>query len=150
MTSKAVARAQSGRIEGKVAGLLTRRELVINRGATDGVEVGMRFAVLNSQGINIKDPDTGEVLGSTEIVKTVVKIVRIDGDHLSVGRTFRQLPGRPGFASLAAGLYGSPATVETLAIEDGQSIKEELSQAESYVKVGDPVVQTQGDEYDDL
>src|SRR5438105_2674319 len=94
---------RSDRITGKVAGLLTKRELVINRGSGDGVEVGMRFAVLNRHGIDVRDPDTGEILGSTELVKTVVKIVRIDAEHLSVGRTFRTIQGRPGAAALVAG-----------------------------------------------
>ncbi len=140
------------RITGKVAGLLTRRELLINRGGADGVQIGMRFAVLNSQGINVKDPDTGESLGSAEIVKTVVKIVRIDGEHLSVGRTFRTIAGRPG--ALTAGSFrsvwaGTPDRVETLDTS-GASLKEELSPEDSYIKVGDPVVQSKGDEYDDL
>jgi hypothetical protein len=138
-----------GRITGKVAGLLTKRELVINRGHADGVEIGMRFAVLNRQGIDIRDPDTGEVLGSTEVVKTVVKIVRIDAEHLAVGRTFRAIAGTPGILSLGTSLAGSPPRLETLSIE-GASLKEELDPADSYVKVGDPVVQTRGDEYDDL
>jgi hypothetical protein len=136
------------RIKGKVAGVLTRRELVINRGAEDGVEVGMRFAVLNSRGIDVRDPDTGETLGSAEVVKTVVKIVRIEGDHLSVGRTFRTVAGSPGILSTASLLGGTPARIETLELGTAP-LKEELSPEASYVKVGDPVVQTRGDEYDD-
>lgn len=151
---KGLAQMQSSsrqdRVEGKVAGILTRRELVINRGVADGVEVGMRFAVLNRQGIDVRDPDSGEILGSTEVVKTVVKIVRIDGDHLAVGRTFRTTPGRPGLGTAILGLQGAPPSIETLAIEAGTSLKEELDPAESYVKVGDPVVETKGDEYDDM
>ncbi len=138
------------RLMGKVAGILTRRELLINRGSADGVEVGMRFAVLNSQGIDVRDPDTGEILGSTEVVKTVVKVVRIDGPHLSVGRTFRQTPGRAGALAALANVYGTPARVETLDIQEGSTLKEELDPDDSYVKVGDPVVQTVGDEYDEL
>jgi hypothetical protein len=136
------------RIEGKVAGVLTLRELVINRGTADGVEIGMRFAVLNRQGIDIKDPDSGQSLGSVELVKTIVKIVRIQGDHLAVGRTFRTIKGSPGLSALAA-FSGTPDRAETLAIE-GSSLKAELSPEDSLVKPGDPVVQTMGDEYDDL
>jgi len=141
----------SARITGKVAGILTRRELLINRGKADGVEVGMRFAVLNRQGIDVKDPDTGASLGSAEIVKTVVKIVRVDGDHLAVGRTFRTIPGSPGvFGSLtAAALWaGTADRIETLDTA-AAVLKEELSPDDSYIKVGDPVVQSKGDEYED-
>jgi hypothetical protein len=138
-------------IQGKVAGVLTRRELLINRGSVDGVEVGMRFAVLNRHGIDVKDPDTGELLGSADVVKTVVKIVRIDAPHLSTGRTFRTIPGTPGLMkglSAMSSFAGTPERVETLDIK-GASLKEELDSSESYVKVGDPVVETVGDTYSD-
>ena len=138
------------RIRGKVAAILTLRELIINRGSADGVEVGMRFAVLNRQGIDVKDPDTGELLGSTEIVKTVIKVVRIAGEHLSVGRTFRTIPGRPGAfdaIGIAASFAGTPERVETLSTSEA-TLKQELSPEESYIKIGDPVVQTKGDEYE--
>jgi hypothetical protein len=141
------------RIRGKVAAILTLRELIINRGSADGVQIGMRFAVLNAHGIDVKDPDTGDLLGSTEMVKTVVKIVRIDGEHLSVGRTFRTIPGRPGaldaFGLAAfAGMAGTPDRRETLDTAQA-TLKQELSQEDSYIKIGDPVVQAKGDEYEE-
>jgi len=138
------------RIRGKVAAILSKRELILNLGTDDAVKVGMKFVILNSQGMNIKDPDTGAVLGTVEVPKTVVKIVRIDGDHLSVGRTFRTVQGSGGIMTGLSSIYGAPARTETLDIESGTSLKAELSEAESYIKVGDVAVETQGDEYDDL
>jgi hypothetical protein len=140
------------RIQGKVAAILSLSELIINRGSLDGVESGMQFAVLNSHGINVKDPETGKVLGSAEIVKTLVKIVRIDGDHLSVGRTFRTIRGRRGAMdtlklATAMGLTGTPDRIETLATSEA-TLKQELSEEESLVKIGDPVIQAKGDEYE--
>ena len=76
------------RIGSRVAQILTARELVINRGTVEGVAVGMRFAVLNRRGTDIRDPDTGDVLGSVELEKVLVKVVRVD-EHLAVARTFR-------------------------------------------------------------
>ena len=111
----------------------------------------MRFAVLNRQGIDVKDPDTGESLGSAEIVKTVVKVVRIEADHLSVGRTFRTIPGSPGVMgaiSAAAAWAGIPDRTETLDTA-GSVLREELKPEDSFIKVGDPVVQAKGDEYGD-
>jgi len=55
---------QSQPIRGKVARILNSRELVINVGSKDGVAVGMKFDVLEPKREEIKDPDTGEVLGS--------------------------------------------------------------------------------------
>jgi hypothetical protein len=107
------------RIEGRVAQILTARELVINRGSAEGVEVGMRFAVLNRRGTDIKDPDTGEPLGSVEIEKVLVKVVRVD-EHLSVTRTFRTY--RVGGSALwaLAALQGSPpqTVYETLKTDE--------------------------------
>ncbi len=142
-----IGHSDSPPIVGKVAAVLTKRELVINRGEADGVKVGMRFVVLNSQGIDIKDPDSGESLGSVEVPKTIVKIVRIDGAHLSVGRTFRTIAGTPGILGAMSNFSGTPDRIETLDIDEHTLLKEELAPGESYVRVGDPVRSTLGDEY---
>jgi hypothetical protein len=51
-----------GLIRAQVAQVLNSTDLAINRGSKDGVEVGMRFAILSDRGADIKDPVTGEVL----------------------------------------------------------------------------------------
>jgi len=141
----------SERIKGKVAAILSRRELILNIGSEDGVEIGMQFVILNNKGIDVTDPDTGKVLGTVEVPKTVVKVVRVDGPHLSVARTFRTLRGTPGiFGSIASPISGTPDRPETLEITPGSSLKAELSEEESYIKRGDIALATQGDEYDDL
>lgn len=141
-------------IEGKVAGILTKRELAINRGAADGVEIGMRFAILNRQGIEVEDPDSGDVLGSVELVKTLVKVVRIDGDHLCTARTFRTIAGTPGISAVImsnslSGLMGTPTRVESLRIDKNSTLREELDPKETFVKIGDLAVEAIGDEYGD-
>jgi len=55
-------------IEGKVIRVLSPTELVINLGSSSGVSETSRF-VIYSLGDEIKDPDTGELLGQLEIVK---------------------------------------------------------------------------------
>lgn len=141
----------SERIKGKVAAILSRRELILNIGSEDGVEIGMQFVILNSKGIDVTDPDSGEILGTVEVPKTVVKVVRVDGPHLSVARTFRTLRGTPGiFGSSMASIAGTPSRPETLDITPGSSLKAELSEEESFIKRGDIALATQGDEYDDL
>jgi hypothetical protein len=137
-------------LRGRVAALLNRRELVLNLGADDGVEVGMRFAVLNSKGVDIRDPDTGEVIGDVKVPKTVVKVVRVDGPKVSVARTFRTIPGSPGIYALLAGgqgLGGRASRPETLEVGPDAEFVSEMKDEESYVKVGDMVEQTTGDEY---
>jgi hypothetical protein len=75
------------RIRGKVAQILNVRELVINRGSDAGVIEGMEFAVLNRQGTRIVDPDTEQELGSVEIPKVLVRVVRVE-PRLAVARTY--------------------------------------------------------------
>jgi hypothetical protein len=130
------------RIRGKVAQLIDESTLVINRGSEHGVKPGMRFAVLNAKGAEITDPDTGEVLGSVDIEKVVVKVVRVE-PKLSVARTFRTFTTK---GLLIPSLVASKTYTETLRV-DGSTYKEELNEGDSYVKVGDPVVQTIGDEF---
>lgn len=142
--------SETARIRGKVAAILSRRELVLNVGEEAGVTEGMRFVILNSKGVDVKDPDTGDVLGSVEVPKTLVKIVRVDGPRLSVGRTFRTIAGSPGLFSATSMLAGRPDRKETLEIEEGSSLKAELPDYQSYVKPGDVALETRGDEYDDL
>jgi len=138
------------RIAGKVAQILNRRELVITAGSDQGVEPGMKFAVLNPKGAEIHDPETGEVLGSVEVPKVLVEAVRIQ-PRLSVARTFvtkRSNVGGSG-SSLASMLFQPPKwveEVETLKLSD-KPFEEDLDERESYVKIGDPVIQVIGDEF---
>ena len=65
-------------IEGKVARILNARELVINRGTEHGVEIGMRFEVLDPKSEDVADPDTGEVIGSVYRPKVNVEVVFLE------------------------------------------------------------------------
>jgi hypothetical protein len=100
----------------------------------------MRFAVLNRKGANVVDPETRESLGSVEIEKVLVKVVRVK-PKFAVTRTFRT------FASSFGRLLSGPQQ-ETLRT-DSATYKQELSEEDSYVKIGDPVVESVGDEFAD-
>ena len=142
--------SEDARIKGKVAAILSKRELILNVGVDDGVEIGMTFVILNNQGVDVTDPDTGTILGTVEVPKTVVKVVRLDGPRLSVARTFRTIKGSPGLFGAVGNLGGSPSRTETLDIASGSSLKAELTEEQSYIKRGDVALSTRGDEYDDL
>jgi hypothetical protein len=139
------------RIRATVAQILTVRELVLNKGAADGVELGMRFAVLNKRGADIVDPETGQPLGSVELPKVQVKVIRLY-DHLSVARTFRVFTTRAGpmYAANLLSVFGAPPTsrVETFRTDEHR-LQDELDEKESFVKIGDPAVQVVGDEFGD-
>ena len=138
-------------IHAKVAEILAVRDLVLNKGSDHGVEVGMRFAVLNRKGADVKDPDTGEVLGSVELPKTFVKVVAVK-ERLCIARTFREFTtgGGPLWSVMNQNFLGlsSPPSkqFETLKTDEAR-LKDELDEEESYVKIGDPAVQMFGEEF---
>jgi hypothetical protein len=63
-------------INGKVARILSDREVVLNVGRKDGVSEGMRF-VIYSTGDPIIDPDSGRSLGDIETVKGRVTVTHV-------------------------------------------------------------------------
>jgi hypothetical protein len=131
------------RIQGKVARLLSARELALNVGAEQGVTDGMKFAVLNPRGEDITDPDTGQNLGSVEVRKVVVEVIRTE-PRVCVARTFKTRTTKVGGGLLATvDLFAPPryqTTADSLRVTDhpGQA---EMDEADSFVKVGDPVIQ---------
>lgn len=138
------------RVTGKVAAIVDERELVINRGEEHGVTVGMRFAVLAGQGTEVKDPDTGEALGSVPIEKATVKVVRVQ-PKLSVARTFRTVGGSPGLVpnvNIAAIISGTRPRPEELRYTE-TGLREALNEKDLLVMVGDEVIETTGAEYAD-
>ena len=141
-------------IRGLVASLLTNRDLVVNRGSEHGVRKGMKFAVLNPRGLQVEDPETGEPIGSVEVPKVIVEVSRIE-PKLSVAKTFRQRRvnvggrgvGGAGFG--IASLFEPPEWVEsweTLRTSE-RPHSEEIDPSESYVQIGDPVVEVRDDDY---
>lgn len=76
----------ASRIRGSVAKILNTREIIINRGAEDGVEAGMKFAVLDPEEDEVTDPDTGEVLGVIRRPRLRVIVHRVE-PRLAFART---------------------------------------------------------------
>jgi hypothetical protein len=74
-------------ITGKVAEILDRYTLAINRGVDDGVEIGMIFAVIGAGG-EIIDPDTDKPLGPRPVEKLRVKVTDVY-EKFSVAQTYR-------------------------------------------------------------
>ena len=142
--------SESKLIRGKVAGILSTRELALNIGSAHGVEVDMLFDVLNSASKDIREPDTGEIIGSIYRTKVRVKIVEAQ-EKFSVARTFRSrhvnIGGRGRSINALASLFEPPRWIreyETLKSEE--ATWEDLDEKDSYVATGDPVVQVLNDE----
>ena len=135
-------------IRGKVASVLNAREIAINVGTENGVTVGMYFDVLDPHYEDIKDPDTGEVLGSIEHPKVRVKIIDAQ-EKLALATTYRtkrvNTGGTGEFVSLgpfARALMPPNWITKYETLSKTEKTKDVLDEKDSYVNVGDPVVQT--------
>lgn len=134
------------RIRGKVAKVLNSREVVLNVGADHGVTLSMLFDILQPGGEDIKDPDSGEVLGSLERSKVRVKVVDVQS-KLSVASTFKtyeiNIGGLGGFGTgeLSKMLTPPKYVKKVQTLKSDELTPETLKENESFVKTGDPVVQ---------
>jgi hypothetical protein len=133
-------------IRGKVARILNSRELAMNVGSRDGVVAGMHFDVLDPKGEDIKDPDTGEVLGSLQRPKVRVQVVNVE-ERLSIASTYRKreinVGGRGPSLDLGFAEMLLPPKIVTRyeTLKTPEKTWEDLDEKESYVKTGDPVIQ---------
>ena len=137
-------------IQGKVARILNSRELAINIGSNNGVQVGMYFDVLDPKGENITDPDTGKVLGSVMRPKVRVKVTKTL-ELLSIASTYKKkavnIGGRGiGIASFAEALMPAHYVNQFESLKTTEKTWEDLEESESFVKTGDPVIQVETEE----
>lgn len=123
-------------IEGKVAAIVSIREVAINRGRNHGVEEGMVFAVLAETPVKVKDPDTNKVILELDREKVRVKVTEVN-DEACVASTFQTetTPGILGFPTFPLQLYPS-SKMKTLRVEDSD-LPAPLPENQSYVKRGD-------------
>jgi len=137
------------KLEGRVAQILNARELVINIGSEQGVKWGMKFAVLAEQPVEVRDPNTNELLDTVDREKVKVEVAEVR-EKITICRTYRvqQIEGnmtyvRQSFMAEILG-KGTPIPpreeVETLRASDS-SLPPPLSEHESYVKINDRVIQ---------
>jgi hypothetical protein len=140
-------------IRGKVARILTTRQLVMTVGRADGVAIGMKFDVLDPRGEDITDPDTEAVLGSIHRPKVRVEVVQVQ-ERISVAQTYRKWRVNVGGSGVALGLglaehmrdaFAPPRWVEKYeTLKTQEKTWEDLDESQSYVKRGDPVIEITG------
>ena len=132
-------------LRGRVAQILTSREVAINLGEDDGVKLGMYFDILHEQGQDIEDPDTGEVLGNIERPKVRVKVTHVQ-DRLSLASTYKKKRVNVGGNYQDLSRAFSRALTPPRWVTKYETIKadekawENLDEQDSYVRIGDPVV----------
>ena len=126
-------------ITGKVAKVLSSIEVAINLGSHDGVHVGMAFDVMNPKGNDIIDPDTHEPLGSVLLPKIRVQVSQVQ-DRVSVATTSRNI-GVSQLGILAKLFFSAGRAATPTTLQRNNSYWEDLDEMDSFVKIGDPVVQ---------
>ncbi len=126
-----------GLIHGKVAQLLNVRQLAINVGFKHGVIRGMRFAVLNRNAGEIRDPDTHEILGSALLPKLHVKVSAVQEEFSIADVEGARYIAGLGLPSI---FFEGREVPLTLKRSDHADV-EEIDQKDSIVKIGDPIVQ---------
>lgn len=134
-----------GLISGSVARVLTSRELVLNRGAEHAVQVGMFFAIYDSEPEEVVDPDTKETIRRVVRSKIVVRIKRV-AHKFSIAETFKKVrvnEGGGGFGGGSLALAFSPPKWEEKmqTFRTAESTWEKLPESQSFVKTGDPMRQ---------
>lgn len=132
------------RLTGRVATILNARELAIDIGEEKGVDLKMRFAVLSGEPIEIRDPTTNEVLDTFDREKVRVEVTEVR-KLVAICQTYRTklIPGSTLSEMIVGGIsmFQPPRKVrETLSIKDAD-LPLPLSEEESFVKVGDRVVE---------
>lgn len=148
-------------IRGKVVDFLSNREVIMSVGKNDGVKIGMRFVILGHESVEYGE-GSEKITETVEIPKSVVKVVRLSGDRLSIGRTFRVIKGRPAY-EVANPVYmlrhlgntfneteptkkypAIPDRLETFDVESKETVR---GKADMTVRKGDEVRLTAGDEF---
>jgi hypothetical protein len=101
----------------KVAKVVSNDEVVINKGANDGVKPGQSF-IIYAIGEEIVDPDTEEVLEALEIVRGTGKVTHVQ-DKIAYLKSDMKAPANrtirkkmPTFG--ITGLFGPEEIVETI------------------------------------
>lgn len=130
-------------IRGKVAEVVSDRELILNKGSNDGVKEGDYFKILNPNMMGIIDPDTHEDLGGFNVIKIVVVAIQV-AERVTLARTFRRKTvnvggtGGLGIGTFARALQepNYVEQIERLRL-DGNAPRP-LAPHDSIVSVGDP------------
>lgn len=134
-------------ITGKVAEVISDREVILNKGSADGVREGMYFKILDPNAFNVVDPDTNEVLGGLKRVK-VALVAKQVAERLTLATTFRtttvNIGGNlnTGFESVARSLT-APRYVERVErLRYDPNAARPISEKDSIVAKGDPFEST--------
>lgn len=122
-------------VEGKIAHIVNNTTAIINRGTKDDVRVGDVFAVLSDEVEEVKDPDSGDIIGELPLEKIRLKVTSVD-ERMSTLETYRTV--------VTGGLTDSTFDIFGPRRETQERMKFERSERPSVdktVRIGDRVVE---------
>jgi hypothetical protein len=137
-------------VAGAVAKILSDREVVLNRGAKDGLHIGDYVGIVDDEGSKVPDPETGEDIGELTKFKTSLRVTQVS-DSLAIASTYRVR--RVNRGGLGTGLRAldighmlkQPEWVEvpeTMHVDDAEALSGESAPA---VSVGDRFIEVEKD-----
>jgi hypothetical protein len=137
----------------KVVEIFNDRELALNAGTDDGLDIGTTLVIKSGTPHQVEDPETGEVLGEIVRTKAVVRVYEAQ-KRFSLARTFRTRTvnvGGAGAGSAISKIFEAPryeTSVETLrrSYESGRPI----GVSELIVDIGDIAEIIPGEMTDDV
>ena len=110
--------AKPGAFPAKVAKVIDDYKLVINRGREHGIREGQRVLVYKVDDEQIVDPDTGESLGSLELVKGTGKVFYVEDKYSLVESNMlfseEQINGQKTFEERIKTLQGNISVLSIL------------------------------------
>ncbi|GLU50137.1 hypothetical protein [Nocardiopsis ansamitocini] len=129
----------SNSISGKVVRILSEREMLINKGEEDGVDLDFVFVVLPKEIEVIEDPDTGEKLGGMRKVKLPLRVVKVSA-RMALLRTYRSETVNVGGSGVAISqLFSSPKWEKRV-----ERINSGVDFEDDDIEPGDPVILVEG------
>lgn len=128
-------------VAGKVIRILNDREVVLNKGATSGLQEGDYIGIIDPATENLQDPDTGEDLGGIRRYKVALRVSRVS-ERAAIAATYKtrsvNLGGTGGPTASISKLFAEPkyvSQIEKLRLSETGS--RPLGPSESRVQQGD-------------
>lgn len=61
----------------RIAAIISPSEIIMNAGVNRNVRNGAQYAILDSRGVRIKDPETGKVIGRIPSYKYLLEVITV-------------------------------------------------------------------------
>ena len=127
--------------EMNIAKIISTKQIVVNAGSNDGLKVGDKLEIIDKFGDEpIVDPDTGESLGTLDLIKGTVIVSKVY-PHMAIADSPKVSPllqaMRPGL--LSSPLYGS-SYQEDLNVDPSQITGGLPEAGDQQIRIGDIVI----------